>query len=92
MSNCFHICNELLEHTVPFVVLNGYVPGCTSYDTNNDRHVTYLVQKITFVCVCLSLYDTDLYHNWHNLEHIRSARHVGPIVLTFLFVTYMETV
>ena len=34
MSNCFHICNELLEQSVPYVVLNGYVPGCTSYDTN----------------------------------------------------------
>ena len=34
MSNCFHICKELLEQSVPYVVLNGYVPGCTSYDTN----------------------------------------------------------
>ena len=24
MSNCFHICNELLEQSVPYVVLNGY--------------------------------------------------------------------
>ena len=41
MSNCFHICNKmleqsvpLLEQSVPYVVLNGYVPGCTSYGTN----------------------------------------------------------
>ena len=26
--------NKMLEQSVPYVVLNGYVPGCTSYDTN----------------------------------------------------------
>ena len=34
MSNCFHICNKMLEQSVPYVMLNGYDPGCTSYDTN----------------------------------------------------------
>ena len=52
-SNCFHICNKMLEQSVPYVVLNGYVPGCTSYDTNMYHimigicHI-YPVQKITF--------------------------------------------
>ena len=27
-------CNKTLEQSVPYVVLNEYVPGCTSYDTN----------------------------------------------------------
>ena len=34
MSNCFHVCNKMLEQSVPYVVLNGYDPGCTSYNTN----------------------------------------------------------
>ena len=33
-TNCFHICNKILEQSVPYVMLNRYVLGCTSYDTN----------------------------------------------------------
>ena len=55
MSNCFHICNKLLEQSAPYVVLNGYVPGCTSYNTNMYHIMIGIchnpVQKITFGCV-----------------------------------------
>ena len=30
----YNLCNKIVEKSVPYVVLNGYVPGCISYDTN----------------------------------------------------------